>query len=337
MKRRRFGKLGWDISEIGFGAWAIGGDDWGKQEDNESLQTLRAYLEKGGNFIDTAQAYGNGHSERLVGQVVQDFDERIFIATKLPPKNGIWNPPSWTPVEEAFPKDYILRGVEFSLKNLGVECVDVFQLHTWCETWNIADEIFEAGEQLKREGKIIGYGISTTESFPEQVIPALKTGVIDSLQFIFNLFEQHPTYTLLPTCEEMNVATIARVPFDESALTGKYSGDETFADGDFRQIYFRGKNLKATVQRVEAIRAWKDEHLPNMPMAELALRWTLSHQEVDSVIPGMRNLRQVELNTAPSDGIPLSEEHLRELKRFAWRRNPWIEDLRMLEEGGGIA
>lgn len=336
MQKRTLKGLGWDISEIGFGAWAIGGDEWGTQQDEDSMQALRLYLEKGGNFIDTAQAYGNGHSERLVGQAVKDFSQRVYIATKLPPKNGIWNPPSWTPVDEAFPKEYIVEGVEFSLRNLGVDCIDIYQLHTWCETWNIADHVFETGEMLKKQGKIRAFGISTTESFPEQVIPALQTGTVNSLQFIFNLFEQHPAYTLLPTCVDKQVMTIARVPFDESSLTGKYQGDETFQDGDFRQLYFRGKNLKATVQRVEAIREWKDKNLPDMSMAELALRWVLSHDDVDVVIPGMRNPRQVELNTAPSDGQTLTPAQMKELAAFAWRRNPWMEDLRMLEEGGGI-
>lgn len=330
MITRRFGRMGWEVTEIGFGAWAIGGW-WGDQDDNESLHALRRYLDMGGNFIDTAQAYGNGHSERLIGQIIKDRGDRVYVATKLPPKNGEWSPPSYTPHTKSFPAAYIREGVETSLKNLGTEAIDVYQLHTWCETWNTADEIFETLGQLKQEGKILAAGISTTESYPECVIPALKTGVIDALQIIFNLFEQHPRETILPLCKELGVGVIIRVPYDEGALTGKYKGNETFPSDDFRSIYFRGDNLKATVQRVELIRAWAEENMPGMPMAELALRWVLSHGDLDVVIPGIRNVRQAELNTAPSDGKHFTPGQLRELKRFAWRRNPWDEDLPLLD------
>ena len=331
MKTRKFGRLGWDVSEIGFGAWAIGGW-WGKQADDESLAALHKYLDLGGNFIDTAQAYGNGHSERLIGKILKERKERIYVATKLPPINGKWSPPSWTPFTKTFPIDYIVKGVETSLKNLDTDCLDVYQLHTWCETWNTADEIFSTMEKLKKQGKIRAFGISTTESFPECVIGALQTGVVDSLQVIFNLFEQHPRETLLPCCEQHGVATIIRVPYDEGALTGKYQGNETFPPDDFRSIYFHGQNLKATVQRVEKIRAWAEKNAPGMSLAELSLRWVLSHSETDTVIPGIRTLRQAELNTAPSDGKFLTPEQLRDLKSFAWRRNPWVEDLPLLNE-----
>ena len=268
----------------------------------------------------------------MIGKILKERrDQRIYVATKLPPKDLEWNPPSWTPHTNAFPYDYIIQGVETSLKNLDVECLDIYQLHTWCESWNTVDEIFEAGERLKKEGKILAYGISATESFPENVIGALETGAIDSLQMIFNLFEQHPRETLLPACERHGVGTIIRVPFDEGSLTGKYTGNETFGEDDFRSLYFRGNNLKATVQRVNKIKEWKDRNLPDMSMAELALRWVLSHETVDTVIPGIRNLRQAELNTAPSDGNYLSAQQLRELKQYAWRRNPWAEDLDLLE------
>jgi aryl-alcohol dehydrogenase-like predicted oxidoreductase len=327
-----FGRMGWDVSEIGFGAWAIGGW-WGDQSDDESLAALNKYLDLGGNFIDTAQAYGDGRSERLIGKILKERkDQRIYVATKLPPINRIWSPPSWTPFSRTFPIDYIVTGVETSLNNLGVDCLDVYQLHTWCETWNTADEIFETAETLKQQGKIQAFGISTTESYPECVIGAIKTGVVDSLQLIFNLFEQHPRETLLPICEEHGTATIIRVPFDEGVLTGKYKGNETFSDNDFRKIYFHGNNLKASVQRVEKIREWAKRNLPDMPLAELALRWVLSHAEVDTVIPGIRNACQAELNTAPSDRKALTAEQLHQLKQFAWRRNPWVEDLPMLDD-----
>lgn len=333
MKKRLFERMGWEIAEIGFGAWAIGGW-WGKQSEDESIQALHTYLDKGGNFIDTAQHYGYGHSEKLIGQVLKERNEKVYVATKLIPKNERWAPPSWTPFTNTFPVDHIVEGVETSLKRLQQEALDIYQLHTWCETWNTQDEIFETAEKLKKEGKIKAFGISTTEGFPECVIGAVETGAVDSVQLIFNLFEQHPRETVLKACRENNVFTIIRVAFDEGSLTGKYKGDEDFgsAEDDFRAIYFHGDNLKATVQRVEKIKEWKNKHYPDMPMAELALRWVLSHDEVGCVIPGIRNVRQAELNTAPSDGNYLNKEELKVLKQFAWRRNPWVEDLPMLDD-----
>ncbi len=333
MKFRHFKRMGWDLSEIGFGAWAIGGW-WGEQDQNESLKSLHKYLDLGGNFIDTAQHYGYGNSEQLIGQVLKERSEQVYVATKLIPKNEVWAPPSWTPYTNTFPVEHMVQGVETSLKRLGMEALDIYQLHTWCETWNTQDEIFETAEKLKIEGKIKAFGISTTEGFPECVIDAVNSGAVDTVQVIFNLFEQHPRETVLQACKNNDVFTIIRVPFDEGSLTGKYKGDEDFGseEDDFRAIYFHGDNLKATVQRVEKIREWKDKNLPNMSMAELALRWVLSHGEVGTVIPGIRNVRQAEMNTAPSDGKTVSREHLIELKKFAWRRNPWVEDLPMLED-----
>ncbi|MDP8242932.1 MAG: aldo/keto reductase [Candidatus Hinthialibacter antarcticus] len=337
MQFRRFGRMGWDVSEIGFGAWAIGGM-WGDQDDNDSLAALHKYIELGGNFIDTAQAYGDGRSESLVAKAIKEHGDRIYVATKLPPKNRIWNPPSGMPWDEAFPVDYLIEGVEFSLKNLQTDCIDVYQLHTWCETWNGVDEIYSAAEKLKKDGKIRAFGISTTENFPEQVIPALQSGVVDSLQVIFNLFEQHPAYTILPHCKDNDIFVIVRVPFDEAALTGKFTGNEVFAEDDFRSRYFRGDNLKATVQRVEQIKEWAKTNTPDMSMPELALRFTLSHDQTGSVIPGIRNTRHAELNTAPSDGKRLTDAQIKDLMKFAWRRNPWVENLLTLEKirTGGI-
>lgn len=330
MEHRVFGRTGWEVTEIGFGAWGLSGE-WGAQDDSESIAALHKYLDLGGNFIDTAQAYGSGRSERIIGQVLKERREEIFVATKLPPKNGHWAPPSWTPLEKSFPLDYIEKEVETSLTNMGIDCIDLYQLHTWCETWNTRDDLFAVLEKLKTSGKVKYTGISTTEGYPECVIPALKTGIIDSLQLIFNLFEQHPRDTLLPLCHKHHIGVIVRVPFDEASLTGKFQGDERFAKDDFRSIYFRKNNLKHTVERVEKIKEWANQNVPGMSLPELALRFVLSHEDVDVVIPGIRTPRHAELNTAPSDGIRLPEKQMKELKAFAWRRNPWDEDLAPLE------
>lgn len=331
MKKRRLGKSGFEVSEVGFGAWALGGS-WGEQKDADSRAALRRYLELGGNFIDTAQAYGDGRSERIIGDVLRDAGADAVVATKLPPRKGRWGPPSWTALEEIFPPAYVVDGVDFSLKNLGVERIDVYQLHTWCETWNTADSLFAALEKLKKEGKVAAVGISTTESFPECVVGALRTGVIDTLQVIFNLFEQHPRDTIFPVCREEDVGIIVRVPFDEGVLTGKFTADTKFSDTDFRSLYFRGGNLAASVERVEVLREWKEANCPDGTLADLALAWVLSHDDISSVIPGIRNVRQADLNTAAAELPRLSAEHLRDLKKYAWRRNPWVEELPRLEE-----
>lgn len=331
MTRRPLGGSGLDVSEIGFGAWALGGS-FGPQSDDDSRAALRRYLERGGRFVDTAQAYGDGRSERVIGEVVRETGADVVIATKLAPRKGRWSPPSWTPLEEVFPLDYVVEGVEYSLRHLAVERLDLYQLHTWCETWNTSDDLFATLERLKTSGKVRAIGISTTESYPECVIGALESGVVDSVQVIFNLFEQHPRETILPACERHGVGVIARVPFDEGALTGKFGPETRFGSDDFRSIYFREGNLAATVERVERIRAWKEERWPHGSLADLALSWVLSHREVTSVIPGMRRPEQVDLDTRAA-GLPrLTVEELRDLRRFAWRRNPWAERLPRLED-----
>ncbi|MBN1442204.1 MAG: aldo/keto reductase [Planctomycetes bacterium] len=331
MKKRRLGKSGFDVSEIGFGAWALGGG-WGDQKDEDSRAALRRYLDLGGNFIDTAQAYGDGRSERIIGEVLRETRAGAVVATKLPPRKGRWGPPSWTPLDEVFPPRYVVEGVDFSLQNLRAERIDIYQLHTWCETWNTADELLAALEKLKKDGKVAAVGISTTESYPECVIGALRTGVIDSLQVIFNLFEQHPRDSIFPVCREEDVGIIVRVPFDEGVLTGKFTAGTTFSETDFRRHYFRGNNLAASIERVEVLRRWKEANYPDGTLADLALAWVLSHDDVGSVIPGIRNVRQADLNTAAAKMPRLSAETLRDLKKYAWRRNPWVDDLPMLAD-----
>ena len=329
MEYRVFGKLGWRVSAVGFGAWAIGGDGWGAQRDEDSVCALHAALDRGVNFIDTAQGYGDGHSESLIGRVLSERKENVYVATKVPPV------PTWTqwpmPADAdpriLFPSERIIGECEKSLRRLRRETIDLYQFHTWAAAFNVYDEWFEAVSRLLRDGKIRAFGVSVPDTTPENVIGALAAGRVNSVQAIYNLFEQFPEWNLLPVCERLEVAVVVRVPFDEGALTGKYTIDTTFPHGDVRSRYFRGGNLAAVVERVEALRAFKDLRHPEMSMAEYALRFSLSHPAVTTVIPGMRNVEQVQANTAAGDGIPLDADELVELRRFEWRKDFWFEEV----------
>jgi len=328
MEYRKFGKHGWKISEIGFGAWAIGGDMWGPQDDRESIKALHRAIDLGVNFIDTAQGYGKGHSEEIIGQVLKERSEEIYVATKVPPIPGNpWPPPDNLDVNEAFPANYIIKSCEESLKRLRRESLDIYQFHTWASAFNERSEWFEAMIQLKDQGKIKMIGVSVPDTTPDNVIGSLVQNKIDSVQVIYNLFEQYPKWNLFPVCEKMNVAIIVRVPFDEGALTGKYNKSTTFPEGDVRNHYFRGNNLNVVVDRVNKIKEFQQNFLPEMSLPEIALRFCLSHPAVSTVIPGIRNIKQAEQNTAVSDGKLFDGEIMNQLRQFYWRKDFWFNEI----------
>jgi aryl-alcohol dehydrogenase-like predicted oxidoreductase len=329
MTYRTFGSQNWRVSEIGFGAWAIGGDMWGPQDDDESVHALHAALDRGVNFVDTAQGYGKGHSETIIGRVLEERgDPDVYVATKVPPSPGFgWPPPDDADVGNVFPSSYIIEEAEKSLTRLRREALDVYQFHTWVTAFNIRDEHFEAMERLREQGKVRAVGVSVPDTTPDNVIGALARGKIDAVQVIYNLFEQYPRQNLFPVCERLGIGVVVRVPFDEGALTGKFTRESTFPDGDVRQHYFRGGNLAAVIERVGRIREIKDRRHPEMSMAEYALRFALSHPAVSTVIPGMRNVHQVEMNTAAGDGRWLDPTELAELELVAWRKDFWNEEV----------
>ncbi len=329
MRYRTFGALDWQVSEVGFGAWAIGGDMWGPQDDDESVQALHAALDAGVNFIDTAQGYGKGHSEAVIGRVLAERGEDdVYVATKVPPRPGYgWPPPPDADVVDVFPPAYIIAEAEKSLGRLGREAIDVYQFHTWVSVFNLRDEQFEAMQRLKEQGKVRAVGVSVPDTTPENVIGSLARGEVDAVQVIYNLFDQVPRQNLFPVAERLGAGIIVRVPFDEGALAGTYTKATTFPEGDMRQHYFRGGNLAAVVDRVEGIRAIKDRRHPDMPLAEYALRFALSHAAVSTVIPGMRTPRQAELNAAAGDGVWLPADELAELDAVAWRKDFWNEEV----------
>jgi aryl-alcohol dehydrogenase-like predicted oxidoreductase len=316
MQYRKLGKTNLQVSDIGFGAWGIGGKQWLGGRDDESLAALRRAIELGVNLIDTALAYGEGHSEQLVGQVVrQSGADKVYIATKVPPKNRIW--PAKGSLDEVFPYDYIVQCADESLRNLKLDTIDLLQLHVWSAGWTPRDEWRRAFEDLRRSGKIRFAGVSATEHDPDSVLGICETGLIDAVQVIYNIFDQTPERALLPLAQKLDIGILARVPLDEGSLSGHFTEDIRFPEGDFRDWYFRGSRRREVVQRLEPLQ--RDLGAASLP--DTALRFCLSHPAVSTVIPGMRSRKHVESNTALSDQGPLPPDTLAILKRHAWDRN----------------
>jgi aryl-alcohol dehydrogenase-like predicted oxidoreductase len=321
MKYRRFGRTGWQVSEIGYGMWGMGG--WTGSDDDESRRSIDRAVELGCNFFDTAYAYGMGKSEVLLGEALKRHaGKRLYTATKVPPKNLKWPGRAETPVADVFPRDHIVEYTEKSLANLGCDAIDLLQLHVWSDAWVGDGGWKQAAEELKRRQLIRAFGISVNRWEPANVLAALGTGLVDAVQVVYNIFDQNPEDELFPTCRELDVAVIARVPFDEGSLTGTLTRDAHWPDGDWRNIYFTPENLAETLERVARI----DPLVPaGMDLPELALRFILAEPAVSTVIPGMRKTRHVERNLAASDGEPLPPRTLDALRRHRWVRTAVIQ------------
>ncbi|MBI3288861.1 MAG: aldo/keto reductase [Elusimicrobia bacterium] len=320
MRKRPLGKTGLTVSELGYGAWGIGGGMWADADDNLALAALRRSLELGVDFFDTAYVYGDGHSERLIGRVLKETGASAAVASKIPPKNGRW--PSVGGVSEAFPPGWIASCTERSLKNLGKERLDLQQFHVWNDRW-LDDpawgETWAAVERLKTEGKIAHWGVSIDSRAPRSALRLAASGLCESLQAIYNLFEQEPQDELFPLCEKHGVGVLVRVPFDEGGLTGTLTKKTTFPPGDFRGSYFSGSMLGETVRRADAL---KKKLVPKFgaTLAEAALRYTLAPKAVSCVIPGMRRPLNVERNVQAAARPPLPQELLSALRAHAWKR-----------------
>jgi aryl-alcohol dehydrogenase-like predicted oxidoreductase len=319
MNERRLGRTGLSVSEIGYGAWGIGGSMWLGAEDQESLEALNRAIDLGVNFIDTALAYGNGHSEQLVGKVVRERPERIVVASKIPPKNRMWPAQDGVDPDEAFPAEWIRRCTERSLSNLGMDTVDVMQFHVWSDSWVGQGSWLEGIQTMRDEGKIRFFGVSINDLQPGNAVKLIETGAVDTVQVIYNVFEQAPEDELFAACERNDVGVIARVPLDEGGLTGRLTPDTTFPEGDFRNDYFSGDHsLEQVDERVEAI--VKDLGIEREELPEVAIRYVLSHPAVSTVIPGMRSVRNVERNAALGDGEGLPAERAEALHAHRWDR-----------------
>ena len=318
MKVRTFGRTGWPVSEIGYGMWGMGG--WSGSDDAESLASLHRAVELGCTFFDTAYAYGQGHSERLLGQLVKAHpDRRLIVATKVPPKNLRWPARAQDPLEDTFPEAHIVEYADLSLQHLGLERLDLLQLHVWDDAWAADPAWRRAAERLKQSGKIGAFGISLNRWQPENALAAIATGAVDAVQVVYNVFDQAPEDRLFPACREQGVAVIARVPFDEGSLTGALTGDSRWPEGDWRNTYFNPAHLAATLERVERLRP----HVPpDSTMADTALRFILANPDVSTAIPGMRKTRHVEANLAASGRGTLPAVTLAGLRAQRWDRVP---------------
>jgi len=318
MKYRTLGRTKLNVSEIGYGAWGISKAQWIGAEDEESLRSLKAARDEGVNFFDTALAYGDGHSEQLIAQAFGK-SQGVIIASKVPPKHRIWNVPAGTPLPTVFPKQYVLECLDQSLKNLNRDNVDLYQFHTWIDDWATQPEWQETAREMKQSGKSRFIGISVQSHQPSNIIKALDTGLVDAVQVIYNIFDQSPDDDLLPYCKKHDIGFLARVPFDEGSLTGKIRPDSTFDRNDFRNFYFSGNRKQEVWDHVQAVVSDLGISVDQLP--EYALRYTLSHPAVSTVIPGMRSVKHVKANTATSEAGPLEEGVLLKLKAHRWVHN----------------
>jgi aryl-alcohol dehydrogenase-like predicted oxidoreductase len=323
MKYRVLGRTGFEVSEIGHGLWGMGG--WSGSDDGESAAALDLSVELGCNFFDTAWAYGEGHSDALLGALIARHPgTRIYAASKIPPKNGKWPASGDDAFEDVFPLDHCLHHAELIRGALGTERIDLLQLHVWDDAWAESALFAEVVGELKARGLIDAFGLSLNRWQPENGIKAIATGHVDAVQVIYNIFDQSPVDELLPVCERENIGVIARVPFDEGSLTGTLTADTVFAPEDWRSGYFGPENLPPTLERVAALR----EDLPDgASMADVALRFILGEPRVQTSICGMRRARHVRENLATSDQPPLDEALMSTLARHRWdrRATPWSD------------
>ena len=322
MQYRTFGRTEWQVSELGFGAWQIGGT-WGKVDDNESIETLLYAFENGINFVDTAVAYGAGHSEKVIGNALKQWsDQKRYVTTKVTPLM-----PSMTTldldgkpsIKGRYPDWYIRQIVEGSLKRLGVECIDLLQLHLWLEDGIYELEWLETLNALRLEGKIQKIGVSLADIRSYQGVSLAKFGLVESIQALYNIFEQEPADELFPESAKTGTGIIARVPLDSGSLTGTWD-ENTYSqwkEGDKRHMMYRGNRFNETLQRINAIKEVCKPYYSNL--AEAALRFALHPKEVGVVIPGMRNKHEVDLNLAISDGQKMDSELVAMLKPHRWK------------------
>jgi aryl-alcohol dehydrogenase-like predicted oxidoreductase len=298
--------------------WGMAG--WTGSEDKESLESLQRSVDLGCNFFDTAWAYGDGHSEQLLGKILRaNSGKTLYTATKIPPKNRRWPSQREFSLDESYPPDYIFEYVDKSLANIGVHTLDLIQFHTWEDKWLDDDRLRPALEKLLTSGKVRAIGASLNRWEPWNGVRAVRDGVVDAVQVIYNIFDQNPEDELFPACREKDVAVIARVPFDEGSLTGTLTVDAKWPKGDWRNTYFVAENLKSSVAHADALKPLLRDGLT---MPDMALRFILNNKDVSTIIPGMRKRRHVDANLAASDRGPLSAQLHAELRKHRWDRTP---------------
>lgn len=318
MKYRKLGRTGFEISDVAHGLWGMSG--WSGSEDTQSLAALRMATDLGCNFFDTAWAYGDGKSDGLLGKILsQNRGKRLYAASKIPPMNGQWPARSSYRYNDVFPAKHVFHFANAIREKLGTESIDLLQFHVWDDSWTDEPEFRETVEKLKSDGILRFFGLSLNRWEPANGIKAIRTGLVDAVQVIYNIFDQSPEDELFPVCNEFDVGVIARVPLDEGSLGGRLTLNTKFPAEDWRSGYFNPENLKNTVERVERLK-----HIlpPGMTLPEMALRFILSNPTVSTTIIGMRKPEHVKGNIATSDAGPLDKGLLAELKKHRWDRKP---------------
>jgi len=294
--------------------------DWSGSSDAQSLEALSASLALGCNFFDSASAYGNGHSDALLGSLVQAHPTaRIITAGKVPPKNGRWPGNSADRFSDVFPLAHVLACAEESRRRMHVDRIDLLQLHVWNDAWAEDAEFQRVAAAVKEEGVARYFGLSLNRWEPWNGIDAIRTGLVDTVQVIYNIFDQSPEDALFPVCRELGIGVIARVPLDEGSLSGTLTLASKFPAGDWRSQYFGPENLPPTVRRVGALA----KIVPlGMTLPELALRFILQNPAVSTIIVGMRSPAHVQSNLAVSDGMTLHDGIMNDLRKHRWDRTP---------------
>jgi len=318
MRFRKLGRTGFNVSDMGHGLWGMGG--WTGSEDQQSLESLQLSVDLGCNFFDTAWAYGTGHSDELIGKIAkQNRGKRLFIASKIPPKNGKWPATPDYKYADVFPRTSVMRYAEKISRALDVDRIDLLQFHVWDDSWTDEPEFRSTVEELKSKNLVEAFGLSLNRWQPENGLKALRTGLVDSVQVIYNIFDQAPEDELFPACRELSIGVIARVPLDEGSLGGKLTLDTQFPSGDWRASYFGPDNLPPTIERVEKLK----QILPaGMTLPEMAFRFILSNPDVSTTIHGMRKSEHVRQNLGYSDKGALAADLIQELRRHRWDRRP---------------
>jgi aryl-alcohol dehydrogenase-like predicted oxidoreductase len=318
MRFRQLGRTGAAVSEIGYGVWGM--SSWSGSDDEESRASLQGAVELGCNFFDSAWAYGEGKGDGFAGDVLaRNRDKHLYAASKVPPLNRRWPASPKDKYADVFPSQHVLRYADLIRRRLGIDCIDLLQLHVWDDSWADEKEFHEVAAKLKKDGAIRAFGISLNRWEPENGIKAIRTGLVDAVQVIYNIFDQAPEDQLFPLCRELNVGVIARVPLDEGGLSGKLTLETRFPKEDWRANYFRPENLQPTVERAEKLKSLLP---PEMTLPELALRFILSNPDVTTTIVGMRKLDHVRQNMSLSDAGSLDPDLLAELKKHRWDRKP---------------
>jgi aryl-alcohol dehydrogenase-like predicted oxidoreductase len=318
MKYRKLGRTGFEVSEIAHGLWGMSG--WSGSDDRQSLEALQLAVDLGCNFFDTAWAYGEGKSDALLGKILAgNRGKRLYAASKIPPLNQKWPASPKDKYRDVFPSTHVLKYATLIREKLEVDSIDLLQFHVWDDGWTDEPEFRKTVEKLKSDGLIRFFGLSLNRWQPENGIKAMRTGLVDVVQVIYNIFDQSPEDKLFPACRELNIGVIARVPLDEGSLGGKMTAQTKFPKSDWRSKYFSPDNLKKTLARVEKL---KPAIPKNISLAEVALRFILSHPAVSTTIAGMRKPDHVRQNTAVSDAGPLNADVLQELRKHRWDRTP---------------